>query len=75
MPEMDGRAALKRIRATWARAQCALHPRVQGHHDHGPGRPKERGGSLLQGRCDLLRSKPIDRAMLLHLLKNLNLIS
>lgn len=75
MPEMDGQAALKRIRAIERERSVPSIRESKVIMTTALDDPKNVVEAYYKGGATSYVPKPIDRAMLLHLLKNLNLIA
>lgn len=74
MPEMDGQTALKRIRAIERERSVPSIRESKVIMTTALDDPKNVVEAYYKGGATSYVPKPIDRAMLLHLLKNLNLI-
>ena len=74
MPEMDGQAALKRIRAIEREKSIAPNREAKVIMTSALDDPKNVVEAYYKGGATSYVPKPIDKQMLLHLLKNLNLI-
>jgi len=75
MPEMDGQAALKRIRAIEREKDISPVQETKVVMTTALDDPKNVVEAYYKGGATSYVPKPIDKQMLLHLLKNLNLIS
>ena len=75
MPEMDGQAALKRIRAIEREKDIPHLQEAKVIMTTALDDPKNVVEAYYKGGATSYVPKPIDKQMLLHLLKNLNLIA